>query len=62
MRKEIMLELNKIKHKIPPQTYSTIIGQMRAGDTFGAKVGIERLKKRIEREEKRQNETENIHG
>ncbi len=47
---EMMRELNTIKHKIPWQTYRTIIGQMRAGDLGGATVGIERLKRRIARE------------
>ena len=46
-----MLELNGIKHRIPLQTYRTIIGQMHAGDLGGATVGIERLKRRIAREE-----------
>ncbi len=48
--KNTMQELNKIKMQIPKQTYKTILGQMRAGDMEGAKVGITRLKKKLERE------------
>ena len=44
-------ELNAIKARIPQQTYKTIIGQMRAGDLGGATVGINRLKKKLAREE-----------
>lgn len=44
-------ELNTIKVKISEQTYKTIIGQIRAGDVGGARVGIERLKLRIAKEE-----------
>lgn len=47
---EMMKELNAIKPMIPQQTYRTIVGQMRAGDMGGAAVGINRLKKRIEKE------------
>ena len=44
-------ELNTIKARIPQQTYRTIIGQMRAGDLGGATVGIERLKKKLAKED-----------
>ena len=44
-------ELEMIKWQIPRQTYKTIIGQIKAGDIGGATVGIERLKRRIAREE-----------
>lgn len=47
---EVIKQLNMIKPNIPRQTYSTILGQMRAGDLGGAIVGIERLKRRIARE------------
>lgn len=47
----IYRELALIKYKIPRQTYKTIIGQIKAGDVGGATVGIERLKRRIVREE-----------
>ena len=51
MEREVIRELNTIKWKIPRQTYKTIIGQIKAGDIGGATVGIERLKRRIAREE-----------
>lgn len=51
MEHEIFRELTVIKPKIPQQTYKTIIGQIRAGDIGGATVGVERLKRRIAREE-----------
>lgn len=44
-------DLETLKWKIPHQTYKTIIGQIKAGDIGGATVGIERLKRRIAREE-----------
>lgn len=47
----IIKELNVIKPDIPNQTYKTIMGQIRAGDCGGATVGINRLKRRMEREE-----------
>jgi len=48
---EVIKELNTIKGKIPQQTYKTIIGQIKAGDVGGAKVGVERLKHRLTKEE-----------
>lgn len=45
-------ELKGIKNRIPQQTYRTILGQMRAGDMAGATVGIERLKRKLAREDK----------
>lgn len=53
MEEKLMKEVEAIKHKIPWQTYKTIIGQIRAGDVKGAAIGIERLKRRIAREEDR---------
>lgn len=44
-------ELNTIKNRIPQNTYRTIEGQINAGDIDGAAVGINRLKKRLKREE-----------
>ena len=44
-------ELNAIKNSIHENTYRTIIGQINAGDIGGATVGINRLKKRLQREE-----------
>ena len=48
---ELLDELEELKGKIPWQTYSTISGQIRKGDMKGAAVGIERLKKRISKED-----------
>lgn len=53
MEQELIKELNTIKARIPQQTYRTIIGQMHAGDLGGATVGVERLKRRLEREDGR---------
>ncbi len=53
--KDMIRELNTIRHRIPWQTYKTIRGQMRAGDLGGATVGIERLKRRIAREDAYEN-------
>lgn len=53
MEAKLMKELSTIKYKIPWPTYKTIIGQIRAGDLDGAKVGITRLKRKIAREEMR---------
>lgn len=44
-------ELNAMKARIPQQTYRTLIGQMRAGDLGGATVGINRLKKKLAKED-----------
>ena len=51
MEERLIKEVNMIKHKIPWQTYKTLIGQIRAGDLNGAEVGICRLKRRIARKE-----------
>ena len=48
---EAIRELNAIKARIPQQTYRTIVGQMRAGDLGGATVGINRVKKKLARED-----------
>ena len=48
---EAIRELNAMKARIPQQTYRTIIGQMRAGDLGGATVGINRLKKKLAKED-----------
>ena len=37
---DIYVDLNKLKGKIPTQTYRTIVGQIRAGDLGG--VGSDR--------------------
>lgn len=48
---EVIRELNTIKSRIPQQTYRTIIGQLRAGDLGGATVGVERLKRKLAKED-----------
>lgn len=45
---ELKKELDGIKKHIPQNTYRTILGQMKAGQTEAARVGISRLKKRLE--------------
>lgn len=51
MEERLIKEVNTIKHKIPWQTYKSILGQIRKGDLDGAAVGIGRLKRRIARKE-----------
>ena len=51
MEEKLIKEVKMIKHKIPWQTYKTLIGQIRAGDLNGAEVGIGRLKRKIARKE-----------
>ena len=51
MEERLIKEVKMIKHKIPWQTYKTLIGQIRAGDLNGAEVGIGRLKRKIARKE-----------
>ena len=51
MEEKLIKEVKMIKHKIPLQTYKTLIGQIRAGDLNGAEVGIGRLKRKIARRE-----------
>ena len=47
MEERLFQELRRIEHRIPQQTYKTIIGQIKAGDVAGAEVGIYRLKRRL---------------
>ena len=47
--KELKKELDGIRKHIPYNTYKTILGQMKAGQVEAAKVGIERLKKKVNR-------------
>ena len=47
--KELKRELDGIRKHIPYNTYKTILGQMKAGQVEAAKVGIERLKKKLNR-------------
>ena len=47
--KELKKELDGIRNHIPYNTYKTILGQMKAGQVEAAKVGIERLKKKLNR-------------
>ena len=51
MKQELSKELNTKKARIPQQSYHTIICQMHAGDLGGATVGVERLKRRLARED-----------
>lgn len=44
---ELWDELQKLKGFIPRNTYSTIRGQIKRGDTEGAAIGIKRLKERL---------------
>lgn len=45
--KELKRELYNIRKHIPYNTYKTILGQMKAGQVEAARVGIERIKKRL---------------
>ena len=45
--KELKKELDNIRKHIPYNTYKTILGQMKAGQVEAARVGIERIKKRL---------------
>lgn len=45
--KELKKELDGIRKHIPYNTYKTILGQMKAGQMEAARVGIERIKKRL---------------
>lgn len=46
---EVKRELEGIRKEIPYNTYKTILGQMKAGQIEAARVGIERLKKKLNR-------------
>lgn len=46
--KELKKELDAIRKYIPSNTYRTIWGQMKAGQVEAARVGIERIRKRVE--------------
>ena len=52
---DVIKELNTIKSYIPLNTYRTIQGQIKAGDVNGARVGVERMKKKL-------SVKENVHG
>lgn len=47
---EVYSRLKGLKGKIKPNTYRTIVGQIKAGNLGPALVGIERLEKRIRKE------------
>lgn len=49
---ELIKDLNIIKPYIPQNTYRTIQGQIKAGDVNGARVGVERMKKKLSAKEK----------
>ncbi len=46
--KELKKELDAIRKYIPSNTYRTIWGQMKAGQVEAARVGIERIRKKVE--------------
>ncbi len=46
---EVKRELDSIRKYIPHNTYKTILGQMKAGQVEAARVGIERIKKKLNR-------------
>lgn len=46
---EFIRELNSYIGKLPIQTIRTIKGQVKSGDLEGAKVGFDRIKRRLER-------------
>ena len=46
-----MRELRSIKRRIPIGVYRTILGQIYAGDIGGASVGIERIKRKLAKED-----------
>lgn len=45
---DIRTELETIKKHIPENTYKTIKGQIKAGQEEAARVGIMRIKRRVE--------------
>ena len=48
----IYKELQKIRDRIPRNTYKTILGQLRAGDMIGAAMGVKRLQRQLARADK----------
>ena len=46
---EVKRELEGIRKGISYNTYKTILGQMKAGQVEAARVGIERIKKKVNR-------------
>lgn len=44
----IYYELQTLKGKIPENTYKTILGQLKSGDSEGAARGIEKVKKKLQ--------------
>lgn len=46
-------ELQKLRDKIPKNTYKTILGQLRAGDSLGAALGIKRMQREIAKAEQK---------
>ena len=47
--KKVKRELEGIRKEIPYNTYKTILGQVKAGHVEAARVGIERIKKKVNR-------------
>ena len=50
---KIYQELQKIRDRIPRNTYKTILGQLRAGDMIGAAMGVKRLQRQLARAEEK---------
>ena len=49
---KIYQELQRIRDRIPRNTYKTILGQLRAGDMIGAAMGVKRLQRQIAKADK----------
>ena len=49
---KIYRELQRIRDRIPRNTYKTILGQLRAGDMIGAAMGVKRLQRQIAKADK----------
>lgn len=55
-------ELQKIRDRIPRNTYKTILGQLRAGDMVGAAMGVKRLQRQIAKADKEGGEEHEVQG
>lgn len=54
---KIYQELQKIRDRIPRNTYKTILGQLRAGDMIGAAMGVKRLQRQLARADEKGGES-----
>ena len=48
LSEELKKELDAIRKYIPSKAYRTILGRMKAGKVEAARVGIERIRKKVE--------------